>query len=388
MAGRVWNYLSGYVMIELKGRGLERFVNRAAQSGVPLWGIRRTAADAITTRTSIEGFYALHTLLRGTGLRVRILDKRGLPIALSRFRGREALLFGWILVAALIVAASRFIWYISVDGCDTVSEAQIISTLAELGVETGSARSGTATFDLGGKIMQSDSRIAWAGVRLEGVILRVSIVEADPYAPEDTGDEPGSLIAKKDGVIVRVLVEGGKARVVAGDAVFAGQMLITGVIRNDELGYIVTRARGAVIARVVYCVSASAGPMLTQPARAGESEKGMRVSLFGLTLGGAQAGREEVITGKWRLTNCFLPLAFEAFESYALEDKPARATPEALEARANSLAEGAALARIPAEAAMLSKKSEAVLNDDGSVTVTVTIVTEENIAELRGLNGN
>lgn len=388
MTGRVWNYLSGYVMIELKGRGLERFVNRAAQSGVPLWGIRRTAADAVTARTNIEGFYAMRPLLRGTGLRARILDKRGLPIALSRFRGREALLFGWILVVALLVAASRFIWYISVEGCDVVGEAQIIETLAELGVETGSPRSATATFDLGGRIMQSDSRIAWAGVRLEGVILRVSIVEAAPYAPEDAGDEPGSLFAKKDGVIARVLVEGGKAKVVAGDAVFAGQMLISGVIRNDELGYIVTRAKGKVIARVVYCVSASAGPLLRLPARAGEPEREMRVSLFGYALGGAEPGREEAVVGRWRLTNCFLPLTFEAIDSYALVLKPTQASREALEARANSLAEGAALAQIPTDAAILSKSSEAVLNDDGSVTVTVTIVTEENIAELRGLDGN
>jgi hypothetical protein len=37
---------------------------------------------------------------------------------------------------------------------------------------------------------------------------------------------------------------------------------------------------------------------------------------------------------------------------------------------------------------MLSKKSETMINEDGSVTVIVTVVTEENIAELRGLDGN
>jgi len=388
MAGRVWNYLTGYVMIEIKGRGLERFINRATHAGVALYGIRRTAVDAVTGRVSVGGFYELRPLLRGTGLHVRILEKRGLPILLSHGRGREVLLFGWVFVIAAIVAASRFIWYISVDGCDVLEEAQIIRTLAELGVETGSPRAATSTFDLGGRIMASDSRIAWAGVRLEGVILRVSIVEAQPYVPEDESDEPASLFAKKDGVITSVVVEDGKAKVVAGDAVLEGQELITGVIRNDELGTILTRAKGTVMAQVVYSVSASAGPLITVPVRTGEPRREMHVGMFGYMLGAGGEGREEVPLGRWRLTNCFLPVTFELIDSYALQDQLSNAPLEKLEEAAYAEAEAAVLAQIPEDAVMLSKKSETMINEDGSVTVIVTVVTEENIAELRGLDGN
>ena len=388
MAGRVWNYLTGYVMIEIKGRGLERLINRATHAGVALYGIRRTAADAVTGRVSVGGFYELRPLLRGTGLHVRIIDKRGLPILLSRGRGREVLLFGWILVVAAIVAASRFIWYISVDGCDVIEKAQVIRTLAELGVETGSPRTATSTFDLGGRIMASDARIAWAGVRLEGVILRVSIVEAQPYVPEDEGDEPGSLFAKKDGVITSVVVEGGKAKVVAGDAVWKGQELITGVIRNDELGTIFARAKGTVIAQVVYCVSANGGPLIPYPVRAGVPRREMHVELFGYTLGAQSEAREEVSLGMWQLTNCLLPVTFELIDSYALQEQLARAPLDKLEQAAYAKSEAAVLAQIPEDAVLLSKKSETTINEDGSVTVTVTVVTEENIAELRGLDGN
>lgn len=388
MAGRVWNYLSGYVIIEIKGRGLERFVNRATHSGVALWRIRRTSADALTARVGIDGFYALRPLVRGTGLRVRILGKRGLPIGLSRARGRKALLFGWIIVVAAIVAASRFIWHISIEGCDTVSEAQIIRTLAELGVETGSPRTATETFDLGGKLMASDSRIAWAGVKLEGVILRVSIVEAGPYVPPDEGNEPGSLYATKDGVITRVVVRDGKAKVVAGEAVRKGQLLISGVVRNDGSTYMVTRAKGEVTAQVAYVVSASAGPLVMLPARVGEPEFELRVRLFGFSTGQPQVGRDEEIIDTWHLTNCFLPVVFERIESYKLEDRLGVAPEDVLKERAHARAQEALLAQLPEDAVMLSKTSDAVLNEDGSVTVTITVITEENIAELRGLDGN
>lgn len=388
MGARVWNYLTGYVMIEVKGRGLERFVNRATHAGVPLWRIRRTAADAITACVGIAGFYELRHLVRGTELHVRIIGKRGLPIGLSRARGREVLFFGWVLLLALVVAASRFIWHISLDGCDVVSEAQIIETLAELGVETGSPRSAASTFDLGGKLMASDSRIAWAGVRLEGVILRVSIVEARPYAPGDASREPGSLYAAKDGVVTRIELEDGRALIVTGKAVRRGQALISGILRNDELGRIVTRARGKVMAQVVYTAAASAGPMLMLPQRTGEAQNALRVSLFSFSLGGPEEGREAVALETWRLTNCFLPVTFELFESYALENRLAEAPLELIEAHARARAERAAFAQIPKDAVILSKVSDAKQREDGSVTVTITVVTEENIAELRGLDGN
>ncbi len=372
-------------MIEIKGRALERFVNRATQAGVPLWRIRRSAANALTACVSIEGFYALRPLVRGTGLSVRILGKRGLPIGLARARGREALLFGWILVLALILAASRFIWRIDLDGCDVVREAQILKTLAELGVETGVPRTAASTYDLSGKIMASDARIAWAGVRLEGVILRVRILEAQPYEIGEEG--AGSLYAAKDGVITRVVVEGGRAKVVAGDAVVRGQELIVDAV-PEGAQQIVSQAKGEVIAQVLYSEAARAGPLLMLPQREGEARRDMRVSLFGYALGGAGEGREAVSLGAWRLTNCFLPVTFEAIESYALVESLGPATQEELEARAHRRAEAALLAKIPDNAIMLSKHSQTTLNEDGSLTVTLTVVTEENIAQRRGTDGH
>ncbi len=84
----IWNSVAGYVIIEIKGKGLERFLNLAVQAGIEIWHVRRTGTTAITARVSVAGFYALHALLRGQNVRVRILEKRGLIMRLSRLRFR------------------------------------------------------------------------------------------------------------------------------------------------------------------------------------------------------------------------------------------------------------------------------------------------------------
>ena len=38
----VWNYLRGYVTIELSGFSVERFMNLASHKGIYLWDIKNT----------------------------------------------------------------------------------------------------------------------------------------------------------------------------------------------------------------------------------------------------------------------------------------------------------------------------------------------------------
>lgn len=388
MSARVWNYLTGYVIIELKGKGLERFVNRAVHSGALLWCIRRTAADAVSARIGIKDFYRLRNLVRGTGIRVRVIDKRGVPVAISRAGGRSVMLFGWIVVAAALIIASRYIWFISIEGCDEVKETEILDLLEDLGVKRGVARSSVHTYALGGEISSGDDRIAWAGAKLDGVILRVTVAEAGHGVPEAESSEPQSLYAAKDGVVTRVTVKGGKAVVVTGDAVVKGQELISSLIRDDELGHILARAEGEVLAQVLYCAKACAGPKIAATVKTGETEYIMKVSLFGFSLfDGARDGYIDETVGRWKLTDCFLPVRFERVGRSEAASGMINADEETLRALAAARAEDTVKAMIPDDAVMLSKRCEYELNEDGSVTATVTVVTEENIAEYRGNDG-
>ena len=388
----IWNSVAGYVIIEIKGKGLERFLNLAVQAGIEIWHVRRTGTAAITARVSVAGFYALHALLRGQNVRVRILEKRGLIMRLSKLRFRKALLYGWVVALALLVAASRRIWFIEVDGCDTVQEADVLAALDEMEVRVGARRTAVHTSELGGALMESDPRIAWAGAKLYGVTLLVSLKEAEaiPELPPAGDETPASIYAAKDGVITGITVYDGKAKVHVGDAVLAGQELITGVLRSDEENTLLTHARGEVTATVLYCFEATAGPTLLKPAETGETRTQTRISLFGWELlskgfEGYEAWEtvREERAGGFLLHNCFLPLTAEQIRLYALAEREAAATQEELEKAALQKAERAATEMIPKGARILSKKSETVLLENGAVRATVFITTEENIGETK-----
>ena len=174
----MWNSLAGYVMIKLEGAGLERFVNRAMEAGLSIWNVQRTGRNTMTANVSVGSFYALRKLNRNLGCRIHILEKHGLPIALSRLWFRKVLALGWIAVLAALLLSSRYVWFFRFEGCDQVTPAQLMATLEEMGIRAGTPRGQVITSQLGKAVMATDPRIAWAGAELKGVVLQLSIQEA------------------------------------------------------------------------------------------------------------------------------------------------------------------------------------------------------------------
>ncbi|MBQ7114424.1 MAG: sporulation protein YqfD [Clostridia bacterium] len=389
----LWNYLSGYVIIELEGKALERFLNRLTHSGVEIWHIRRTGINTVTAHISIAGFYALRPMLRGQGIRVHILQKRGLIIRLSSLRFRKVLLYGWTVAAVLLIAASRRIWFIEITGLDTVPQQNILSVLAQNGIREGAWRSAVHTAPLGNSIMASDPRIAWAGAHLDGVTLRVDILEAGDAAKlPDHDPVPASIYASSDGVVSSVTVLEGRALVREGDAVKAGQELITGILRNDEANLIVTRAKGTVLAQVVYRFTASAGPKILAPQAGEEVERCTRISAFGKTFFSRPATdyAQETALFEGSLTNCFLPLTVQTLAVYPTVMKEITASESELRQAAMLAAEDAMERALPEHARILSKESTTEYREDGSVEAAITVITEENIGitkEFEATNG-
>ena len=386
----VWNSVAGYVIIEIKGRGLERFLNLLLHSGIEIWRVRRVGASSVTACMDVAGFYALHKLAHGQNVRVRILEKHGLIMRLSRMRFRKVLLYGWVVILALLIAASRRIWFIEVEGCDVIQPADVLNVLDALDVRVGAHRTAVPTYRLGSAIMASDSRIAWAGAKLDGVTLHVSLTEAEPI-PDFTLN-PGthaSIFAKKDGVITGVTVYDGKALVHAGDAVIAGQELITGILRNDELNTLLTQARGEVIATVLYRFVGEAGPTVVQPVQTGQVRQGARISLLGWQLFSSGFKTNDwpefdvVPVGEYSLTNCFLPLTAECMDMYELARREVAASEDILAEIAMERAEEAMHAALSQDARILSKESTFAKLENGAVQAQIIIAAEESIGELK-----
>ncbi|MBQ9833429.1 MAG: sporulation protein YqfD [Clostridia bacterium] len=382
----MWNFLSGYVMIQAEGKNPERLINKMIAQGFEIWNLSRAGANAITFNIILSDFYKLRKTIRRQGIKIRILEKHGLFVHLLALRYRKVLLVGWAVVLLLLLFASRNIWVIKVNGCDTLKESEVIAMLDEMDIGIGTAKNKLITSSLGKRLIECDERIAWAGANISGVVLRIDIHEAVPSPINDDEGKSASIYASASGKVKRVTALYGKPCVKKGDIVQKGDLLITGDLSSETVQELYVRARGEVIADVVYTFSAIAPTAQLVNMRTGKYVDTVHVRLFSLSLYEDKSGfelSEEEYRSTQVLENCVLPLALDRYRCYELEKAYAQADTQQLKTKAIAQAEALMHEGLPKDAKMLSKNTATQILDDGSVRADIVITAEQNIAETK-----
>ena len=157
---------------------------------------------------------------RRSGVRVRILRRRGLPFLLSRLWKRTAFACGALLFVCLLYLLGSVIWFVEVQGAEQVPMASIRRAAAELGLRPGVWRHRVSGNEIGRDLVVKVPELAWAGVELRGSCAIVQVVEKKIVLPQD---EPlGNIVAAKNGIISKIIAVQGKSLVKVGDTVQKG----------------------------------------------------------------------------------------------------------------------------------------------------------------------
>lgn len=249
----LWNFLKGYVVIRVEGLSLEKFINLTVSRGIYLWGIKRQSYTSLTAKISISGFRQLRGISRKVRCRVRIVDKRGLPFIMHRYRKRKMLTAGIFIFLLIIYGLSFFIWSVEVEGTEKVDPQEILFKLESLGVKPGAFKPHIDSMLLENQLIVSFPELSWASLEIRGsrAVLRVKEAVLPPEVIDK--DTPCNIVAAKDGIIEKMIVLDGQPAVKPGQTVRKGQLLVSGVIEHpDTIGVRYVHSMGQVLARTWY----------------------------------------------------------------------------------------------------------------------------------------
>lgn len=249
----LWNFLVGYVIIRVEGLSLEKFINLTVSRGIHLWGIRRQNYTTLTARISIRGFRQLHSISRKIRCRIRIVDKRGLPFILFRYRNRKMLAVGMIICLLIIYGLSSFVWTVDVEGVEDIDPHKLLLELESLGVQPGVFKPRIDSMSIENQLIVRFPELSWASLEVRGsrAILRVK----ESVLPPDLVDKdtPCNIVAAKDGIIHKMIVLDGQAVAEPGQTVKKGQLLVSGIIDHpDTIGVRYVHSMGQIMARTWY----------------------------------------------------------------------------------------------------------------------------------------
>ncbi|ONI45428.1 sporulation protein YqfD [Candidatus Epulonipiscioides gigas] len=255
----LWNYLRGYVIVEISGAKIEKLLNGALNKGNYFWDVKQVD-DKIILKTTMTGFKELKPVAYRAQCKIAILEKRGLPFINFKYRKRRVFLIGGGLFIVLFWFFTSFVWLVEVEGENFLEETDVIKTLKDGGYTTGILKSKMDLREAEQYLINQHNEILWAGISFKGTKLNVEITEAVPKPIIHNEAEPTDIVATRDGIITYIATSSGTPLVKKGDTVKKGDILVSGavVLDSDVLkstNYV--NADAVISARTLYKLEAS-----------------------------------------------------------------------------------------------------------------------------------
>ena len=247
--------LRGQVRVRVECAFPERVLNLCGARNLAFWDLAWESETAFTCRISRQDLAVLRKAAEPLGCDLSVVRREGAPYFLARFRHRQALVIGLVGCALALFLGSFFVWDFQVEGNETVPTEEILRALERHGVGLGSFGLSLDGEDLRNHILLEIPELSWIAVNVSGCRAHVQVRER-VMKPELLDEvTPANVVARRDGLVLRVRAMNGVAAVLPRTAVTAGQLLISGVEDTETLGARMLAGMGSVQGRTWYTLT-------------------------------------------------------------------------------------------------------------------------------------
>ncbi|WP_341480391.1 sporulation protein YqfD [Clostridium cibarium] len=228
----------------------EKFLNLLWKENVIIEKANRIDITTIRLEIDYENYSEVEKVVKKCRGKVKIIHREGFIFVVSRMKKQISLIIGGVVFIGGLYLLSNQIWAVDISTKENIAPYEIRKELTELGVKPGISKGDINVYALEKKLEDINSNILWIRARIEGSTLKI-VIEEKVTPPKLTNAHIGDCVAGMDGEIKRVYVNSGTAKVVSGDIVREGDVLISGIQGREGDEYQVP-AKGTVIANTFY----------------------------------------------------------------------------------------------------------------------------------------
>lgn len=288
MFKKIFKFITGYVIIEIRGSGTEQFINMCVcnklgiSEVIPIEG-------GVCALLMKNDFFKIRRLVRKSGVRVAIKSKHGLRIFLKSHRKRYGFVVAGLIFCIFMILAPQYIWCVEIDGAYGADTKHIEEILKRHGVYVGAKKSEISELsEIKSDIVSQAEGVNWAWLYMDGTRARLQIQEELPIPNVYDTDTPTDIVAVTDGWVRSAYVLNGERRINAGMNVTEGQLLVSGKVALFREGepekYIHVHSRAKIIADTVRCETGFFTDKETLRIKTGNKKECITVTLFGKEL--------------------------------------------------------------------------------------------------------
>lgn len=249
-----WQSLSGSISVEVVTADPTATLMRLHSSEIPLQNV--CVPDELTLQFTVQRPYlsSVLSLIEKRGEKSRITAHRGLFWTLRSMLSRPVLIAGLIILILLTTLLPTRMFFFCVEGNDRISTRQILEVASQCGIHFGAARREVRSERVKNALLRAIPDLEWVGINTAGCVATISVRERNRVDEIVENKGVSSIIAARDGTIRELTVTSGSTAFKVGQAVKAGQVLISGYT-DCGLSIRAERAKGEILAETNHTLS-------------------------------------------------------------------------------------------------------------------------------------
>lgn len=176
-------------------------------------------------------FNALKTVAEKMGASIKVIERTGILWQVNALIKRPVLVVTFLLLFTTTCYLPSRVLFLSVDGNNTISQNQILDVAETCGLRFGVSARKVRSELLKNELLERLPALQWAGVNVNGCSVVISVREKTAAEQaEKNSKQVSSIVASRDGIIQNCTVYQGNPLCTVGQAVNAGQTLVSGYL--------------------------------------------------------------------------------------------------------------------------------------------------------------
>jgi len=243
----MWRSLNGTVKIQITSADPAGVICSLYGHGIPVENVHYV--DELTFHCQVQRQYTKRViaLVDRRADQWKILSHKGIFWSFQRLINRPVLVAGVLIFILLTIFLPTRIYFFCVEGNASVPDQYILELASEYGISFGAVRREIRSEQVKNALLHAIPQLEWVGINTAGCVATISVRERQVAEPAQPVRGISSIVAIRDGVVQEVTVTGGSAACRPGQAVRAGQVLISGYT-DCGLSIRAERAKGEIYA--------------------------------------------------------------------------------------------------------------------------------------------
>lgn len=243
----LWKSFTGMIRIRITSGALTSAISKINHFGIALMDV--TYVDELTIEATIYrcDYRTVNDYISRCGHGLKIIKRLGIFWSIKKLLTRPLLVLGLLIYLLLALYLPTRILFVRVDGNTEISTNLILENAEKCGIGFGESRRQVRSERVKNMLLAEIPELQWVGVNTYGCVAVISVKERSITKQEASTTGVSNIIAIRDGVITEVSSSQGTLKCRVGQAVKAGQILVSGYV---DCGIVTkaTRAHGEIFA--------------------------------------------------------------------------------------------------------------------------------------------